>query len=372
LFQIAGKSLLEYNLDLIAKFAVTSPVEEVLIPVQYQAEKIIDFVSKLSYPFRIECVDPESIGENCFLGTADAVWKLSPQLSRTDAVVILSGDIMSNFSLSHLVDAYYKNKKDHDALGTLGLTSLPVNDALGKYGVIEVDDAQSSLPQIRAFYEKPLTFEVLPSSAIHGSHRAHRVIINPSFYVFATDLLSRENDGIDFGAHIFPHWRESFQSDLYGVMLDGYWNDVGSPDQVKLAAMDILDGKIAVKKDMEYQRTIFCLLGRGTGAENAFLFNTLLSEGYMLKPYAYIYHSLLGKQCKVGERTGIVHSVLGDNVRVGDDVHLDNVVVAPGESIPDATNLSHVVVYDNHTWRATERSHAMVPDLSIGQTTKTF
>src|SRR5688572_17227903 len=86
----------------------------------------------------IDILPPQQrIAEHWYLGTADAVYQniYSIEKERPDYVVILAGDHIYKMNYRTLIDYHLEQRADV----TVGALRVPVAEAAGQFGVIQVD-----------------------------------------------------------------------------------------------------------------------------------------------------------------------------------------------------------------------------------------
>jgi glucose-1-phosphate adenylyltransferase len=188
----------------------------------------------------IEILPPQKrVGENWYLGTADAVYQnlYSLERERPHWFIILSGDHIYKMDYGKMLDVHIARGAEL----TVAAIEVPLSDSR-RFGVLAVDDDN----RVTGFEEKP---EDAPPTAW-----------NPGFclgsmgvYIFDTDLLVRElvrdaeeSTSHDFakdiiprlvqgGARVYAHlfWDENKKESKY-------WRDVGTLDAYFEASMDLV------------------------------------------------------------------------------------------------------------------------------------
>lgn len=158
--------------------------------------------------------------EEQLLGTAGGVKKVAPLLS--DTFVVIAGDALTDVDLGALV-AYHREK---GALATIALR--PVDDPRHFGMVVTAPDGR-----ITGFQEKPQPEEALSRMA------------NTGIYVFEKEILDLVPAGevYDFGKQLFPRLVAEGLP-FYGYHMKGYWCDVGTLLQYRLAHQDVLEGAV--------------------------------------------------------------------------------------------------------------------------------
>ncbi len=161
------------------------------------------------------------------LGTAGAV-KNCRDFPDDTPFLIMSGDSACDFDLNRLMSR-------HRGGVTIALTS---RDTPLAYGLVVTGTDGS----IAGFLEKPDWDRVVTDR------------ISTGIYVLDPDILSHIPDDtpFDFGKDLFPTLMKKGVP-MQGVMMEGYWRDIGTPRDYYQANLDALDG-------------IYCLPGESSTA----------------------------------------------------------------------------------------------------------
>ncbi|HEV7537060.1 MAG TPA: NDP-sugar synthase, partial [Acidimicrobiia bacterium] len=231
------------------------------------------------------------------LGTAGSVRNAAAELD--DTFMVISGDVLSDIDLGSVVKAH----RSSGALATIALRRVenPVD-----FGIV----ITSADGWVERFLEKPTWGQVFSDT------------INTGIYVLEPEILDLipEHEPVDFSEAVFPAALKRGLA-IQGLVVDGYWEDVGTVDAYHRAHRDVLDGRVAV--DIPGFR-----LGDGIW----------LGEGSEIDPAATVDGpAIIGAYSRVEAGAHLAeYTVLGSNVRVGADsfiersvVH-DNVYLGPG------------------------------------------
>lgn len=202
---VAGRPFLWYILTYLKRFDVT----RVILSVGYLKEVIFRWIEEHGgeWPFEIDYAAEESP-----LGTGGAI-RLALSKCREDYAVILNGDTFFDVDLNCLI-------RERDAAVTLVLKRL--ND-FDRYGAVEMD-VQSSA--VTAFREKCHCEDGLINGGVYRvDRRLPDMSPLPERYSFETDVLQ-------------PLSKEGAVS---AIVCDGYFIDIGVPDDYKRAQIEFLD-----------------------------------------------------------------------------------------------------------------------------------
>ena len=190
-------------------------------------EDVIVTVAFLPQAIRSHFGDGESLGinveysvEESPLGTAGSVRLAADKLD--DTFLVISGDALCDFDLGQLV----KFHEQRGAAVTIGLKS--VENPL-EFGIVVTDDDG----RIERFLEKPSWGQVFSDT------------INTGVYVLEPEVLQHvpTDRPFDFSKELFPLLLEMGRP-LYGLPMEGYWQDIGNLDQYRQANFDALEGHV--------------------------------------------------------------------------------------------------------------------------------
>ncbi len=212
---LANRPIMLHILELLQKHGIN----DLVLLLYHQPEIIKNFFGDGSeFGVRITYVTPLED-----LGTAGAVKAAAKYLD--ERFLIISGDLLTDFDLSRVLDFHQKKK----ALATITLTS--VKDPL-QFGVV-ITDKQG---RITKFLEKPGWGEVFSDT------------INTGIYVLEPEVLDLipEGENRDWSKDIFPTMLAD-KSPLFGCNIQGYWADIGNTDAYLEACRDITGKKVGVR-----------------------------------------------------------------------------------------------------------------------------
>ena len=184
--------------------------------------------------------------------------------------------------------------EEHGALATVALT--PVENPL-EFGIVITREDGS----IDRFLEKPTWGQVFSDT------------INTGIYVFEPEIFDYIPDGrsVDFSSDVFPKLLADHRP-LYGPVVEGYWEDVGTLDAYLRAHKDVLDERLQL--DIPGFR-IGDAVWLGEGAE-------VSPDAEVVGPVVIGPGSKIEAGCRLGQYT-----VLGSNVRLLADAQIERTVV---------------------------------------------
>ncbi len=209
---IVGKPCMEHILELLARHGFA----DVIVTVAFLPQAIRTYFG-----------NGETLGleigysvEESPLGTAGSVRLAAGRLD--DTFLVISGDALCDLDLTRLVEFH----REKQASVTIGLKS--VGNPL-EFGIVVTDDEG----RVERFLEKPSWGQVFSDT------------INTGIYVLEPEVLRHvpTDRPFDFSKELFPLLLEMGRP-IYGLVLEGYWQDIGNLDQYRQANFDALDEKV--------------------------------------------------------------------------------------------------------------------------------
>lgn len=231
------------------------------------------------------------------LGTAGGV-RAALGDALDDDVLVLSGDAISDMDLSALI---HRHRDSHAAL-TMALTR---REDPREFGLVDLDDRG----RVRRFQEKPAWGDVFGD------------LVSTGIYVISPRVLRGIPDGpVDWSADVVP-WLLRDAIPVAGVLMDGYWEDVGDLDAYRQVQSDALAGRVRLRLPG---------IDRGDGV--------WVGDGTDISPEARIESpAIIGARVVV--EAGVVvgpGSIIGDNALLRRGALLERAILLPGVTIgPD-------------------------------------
>ena len=130
---------------------------------------------------------------------------------------------------------------------------------------------------------------------------------------------------------IFP---ELIGDGLYGIRLEGYWIDIGTPDRFLEANWDILEGRVQTVIGDRLGEPLMVGEGCEISSEAELRAPCVVGRDSRVEPDAVVERSVLLEGCTVGERARVTNSILSGRVTVEPGAELDGAVIGEGESVP--------------------------------------
>jgi len=328
---IAGKYRL---VDIPISNCINSGIREICLLTQYNSVSLHQHIGN-TYRFdqfsgghvRILAAEQTPDSEGWFQGTADAVRRSMRYFmeSKTEIVVILSGDQLYRMDLKEVIESHIKSGAD------LTISTKPVGRAeAGDLGIMKVDETG----RIVRFAEKPGDSPLLDELRA-PLYDDERFLASMGIYVFNKEVLKDllcNSEEIDFGKHIIPGAIESHK--VHSYIFDDYWEDIGSIRSfwaANLALTDPLPSFSFYESNAPvYSRMRYLPPSKINQCD---LKRCLLSDGCIISGKR-IKRSVIGLRAVVGEGTEIEDSVImgADYYEHGDVVHESGIPLGIGRN----------------------------------------
>jgi mannose-1-phosphate guanylyltransferase len=238
-------------------------------------------------------------------GTAGAIRFAADQLGNEleDRFLALNGDVLTDLDLTALLRAH----TDRAARATIALH--PVEDS-SAFGLVHTGREG----EVLQFLEK--TGEAAPGEVNAGMYVLARSVLE---LIPAVENVSIERD-------VFPRL---VGEGLHGLLLDGYWMDIGTPQRYLQASWDILEGRVETRVEPT-------------------------APGVLVAPTAEVAaaatigpRAVLAPGCRVGPGAEVRESVLLDGSEVGEGVRVSGSILSPGASIAAGAEVKGAVAAAN-------------------------
>ncbi|HWA53916.1 MAG TPA: NDP-sugar synthase [Solirubrobacterales bacterium] len=235
-------------------------------------------------------------------GTAGAIRFAADELGEglEDRFLALNGDVLTDLDLTALL-------RSHEERGARASIALhPVEDSAA-YGLVRSGEAGA----VEAFLEK--TGEAVPGEVNAGMYVLERSVLE---LIPPSEEVSIERD-------VFPRL---VGDGLHGLLLDGYWMDIGTPERYLQASWDILEGKVETRVEPTSPGALIA-----ADAE--------VAEGATIGPRA-----VLGPGCRVASGAEVADSVLLGDCAVEEGAVVQGSILAAGVTVPAGAVLAGAVV----------------------------
>ncbi|MCU1393695.1 MAG: Mannose-phosphate guanylyltransferase Phosphomannomutase, partial [Ilumatobacteraceae bacterium] len=256
------------------------------------------------------------------LGTAGSVGNARHLLD--ERFLVISGDVMTDIDLG----AIMRFHDEHKAVATIGLT--PVENPLDFGIVITREDGS-----IDRFLEKPTWGQVFSDTINTGIY-----VLDPAIFEFIP-----EGRSVDFSSEVFPALLAAGRP-LYGAVMKGYWDDVGTLEAYLSAQFDALDQKVAVDlPGFRINDGVFIGEGAEVSPEAHVLAPAVIGPGCKIEAGCKIGdYTVLGSNVRVQAEAQIERCVLHDNVYVGSRSRMRGAIIGRTTSIRNNVRIDEGVV----------------------------
>ncbi len=371
--------------DFALSNAINSGIRRVGVLTQYKAHSLVRHLRDGWCGFKRalgEFVDvlpaSQRIDAGWYRGTADAVYQNIDIIRdlKPEYVLVLSGDHIYKMDYGAMLALHV----DVEADLTISCVEIPVEEAAGTYGVLQVD----SSGRVIAFEEKPAIPSQIPG-------QPGMCLASMGNYVFATGLLyeqlihdaDNEKSDYDFAKNIIPEAIRKHRVFAYPYRdpetgKRAYWRDVGTLDAYWQANIELLD--IEPELDL-YDSEWPILTDQPQLAPAKFVFNnddrrgmavdSMVSGGCVISG-AKLDRALLFSNVKVHSYAYVEQSVVLPDVSIGRHARILRAIIDRGCVIPE-----HMVIGENHEedrkrgFRVTEKGIVLVTPDMLGQSIHT-
>jgi mannose-1-phosphate guanylyltransferase len=239
-------------------------------------------------------------------GTAGAIRFAADQLGDDldDRFLALNGDVLTDLDLTALLGA-------HAGRATIALH--PVGDSAA-YGLVRC----GASGEVLEFTEK--TGEAVPGEVNAGMYVLERSVL---------DLIPPDEE-VSIERDVFPYL---VGEGLHGLLLDGYWMDIGTPERYLEASWDILERRVETRVEPTAPGM---LVGKDTEVAPGAKIGprVVLGKGCKVEAGTEVRDSVLLDGCTVGEAARVHGSILSAAVEVAAGATLENAVVGADERVP--------------------------------------
>jgi mannose-1-phosphate guanylyltransferase len=270
------------------------------------------------------------------LGTAGGIAFAADGIDET--FLALNGDSLRDADLGEIVRFH----KQTGAMATILLT--PVADP-SRYGLVRL----ASDGRVSTFLEKPRPEEIDTD------------LINAGLYVLEPEVLALVPAGraVSIERDVFP--RLAGEGAVFGIALDGYWLDIGTPESYLQAHRDVLERSFPTEIGGELGPDFTLVdpsasvhpgarlvppvyVGAGAVVEEGARAGSLavLGARSRLARGAVVENAVVGARAAVGAQAVVTGSIVGDAAVVGDGCEVRNLsVVGPGARLGSGNALDH-------------------------------
>jgi Nucleoside-diphosphate-sugar pyrophosphorylase involved in lipopolysaccharide biosynthesis/translation initiation factor 2B, gamma/epsilon subunits (eIF-2Bgamma/eIF-2Bepsilon) len=314
---IANVPMMRHVVRLLAKYGF----DDIVVTVAFLANQIRNYFGDGGeFGVRMRYATEDSP-----LGTAGSVRNAMDELDET--FLVIAGDVITDIDLAAVVKAH----TDREAFATIALKR--VNNPVD-FGIVITNDDGT----IERFLEKPTWGEVFSDTINTGIY-----VLEPGVFDFIP-----AGEIVDFSGDVFPAVLDQGLR-LFGTVVDGYWEDVGTLEAYRSAHEDVLSERV----DLEipgFKLRDGVWAGEGSDispdarVEGPVLVgdNTRVEAGAELRPF-----TVLGSDVVVKSNASIERTVVHDHVYVGSSARLRGAVVGRASDLRRNVHLDEGVVIGN-------------------------
>ena len=296
---LAGRPHVAYVIDWLARHGV----DDVVVSCGHLAEGMRSALAELEQGVEIRYAE-----EPDARGTAGAIRFAEDMLG--DRFLVLNGDVLCDLDLTALT-------AQHERTGARATIALyPVDDPTG-YGLVHRHDDR----EITEFLEKPDEDQIDTDEINAGAYLLERSVLD---HIPPDRAVSIERE-------VFP---ELIGDGLFGIRLEGYWIDIGTPERFLEANWDILERRVETVIGDRLDQPKMVGDGCEISPDADLRAPCVIGSGSKVEADAVIERSVLLDGCTVGRGARLTNSILSGGVTVEPGAEVDGAVVGEGESVP--------------------------------------
>ncbi|MFL5507267.1 MAG: glucose-1-phosphate adenylyltransferase [Gemmatimonadales bacterium] len=371
-------------IDFTLSNCLNSGIRRIGIPTQYQSHGLIHHVQRgwsfLDGRFNefVELLPAQqSDTGDWYKGTADAVYQNLEAFRRHDPhfILVLAGDHI--YKMDYACMLYEHVERDADV--SVACVEVPLEEAAGQLGVMEVDDEY----RVVGFEEKPEKPKLVPGRSGQALGSMGVYVFNAEFLYaeLERDAANRESHH-DFGKDIIPRLVRA-DARLFAHRLQDsctqlnagrpYWRDVGTIDafweaNIELTrvspALNLYDKSWPVwthQEQLPPAKFVFDRDDRRGAAIDSMVSGGCIVSGSTLK------NSILFSSVRVHSYCEISEAVILPEVTVGRGAKLKRVVVDQGCRVPEGLVAGHDPEADRKRFHVTDKGITLITPSMLGQ-----
>ncbi|GAB4452330.1 MAG: hypothetical protein OHK0029_03020 [Armatimonadaceae bacterium] len=315
LIPVVNRPFLEYQVALLKRHGIT----EIIFCTNYLADQIEGHFGNGS----AFGVSMQYAIEETPLGTAGAI-KNAQSLAGRDTLVVLNGDVLTDFDISSIVRFH----KEKNAIVTLTLKEVP---SPSPYGVI-ITDAEGRVQEFRE------PSEAQKKALAANPHIEYTGVdyINAGIYIMQPEALDSIPEGkpTSIERETYPHLLAS-GAPIYAIAREGYWLDIGRPEQYRQATEAILSRDIAVDVPGQWTENGYWAEESAEVDPTAHIAPTVhIGRKARISGGASIVgKTVIGPKCQIGANATVKNCILEDSVIVGEGAYLCGVILDNGAHV---------------------------------------
>lgn len=302
---VANKPILNIILEHLKSFGI----KDVVANTHYLADVIHNNLGHNNIGVNFSYVYEDQLS-----GTAGGVKKCEWFFEQGETFVVVSGDALTDVNIEKLIEKH----RSTGALVTMALKEVPLAE-VKHFGVVVVDEDH----RVIGFQEKPSVEE------------AKSNFVNTGIYVFETEVFKYipADTFYDFAKNVFPALMANNEL-MYAHVIDEYWSDIGTLNQYRLSAQDVLEGRVNI--DFGISKSDSGYISGSASLSNTVQIggNLIVGEGTCIEDDVKLQgNNSIGKNCSIAKGASLRNCILWDNVTVEAGARLDGCVIASNSKV---------------------------------------
>jgi glucose-1-phosphate adenylyltransferase len=374
-------------IDFTLSNCINSDLRRMLVLTQYKARSLDrhiaagwGFLSRQLNEYTEVLPPQQRIDEHWYKGTADAIYQNIYSIEKEDPryVLILAGDHIYKMDYGDMIRFHLANKADL----TVGCISVPLREAAGSFGVMQVDEQD----RILGFQEKPREPAPMPGDPSH-------CLASMGIYVFTARLMyellcqdaTRADSDHDFGKNIIPmmigtNRVYAFRFRDKNRKAVPYWRDVGTLDAYYQANMDLVEiDPVLNLYDREWPirtnqpqlpppKFVFSDEGYREHARRGEAHDSMVCQGCIISG-GHVRRSILSPNVRVNSYAVVESSILFEGVDVGRHCRIRKAIIDKDVQLPPNTTIGYDLDHDRHRgFTVTEQGVVVIAKAELPET----
>jgi glucose-1-phosphate adenylyltransferase len=367
-------------IDFVLSNFVNSGILSIYVLTQFKAQSLLEHLDRgwrasdfLGEHFITSVPAQMRMGEDWYQGTANSVYQNLYLIERHNPklVAVFGADHIYRMNIRQVIDVHQKK----DAQITVAALPVRIEEAAGKFGVMEVDADW----RIIGFEEKPSQPKPIPSEPDFA-------LVSMGNYLFNTEVLvqalladaQQESSAHDFGRNILPAlineqraYAYDFRKNRVPSIQKGeepsYWRDLGTIEAYYEANMDLC----SVNPSFNLYNRSWPLRTVGYGDPPAkFVFdwhdrqgmalNSIVAEGTIISG-SVVKNCVIGPNVRIHSYSQIEDSVIMDWVEVGRDCKIRHAIIDKSNIFAAGTVIGYDPVKDRERYVISDSGIVVVP-----------
>ncbi|MCI0483231.1 MAG: glucose-1-phosphate adenylyltransferase [candidate division NC10 bacterium] len=367
-------------IDFVLSNFINSGIYSMYVLTQFKAQSLMehlreawDVAGVLPDHFVIPVPAQMQMGDDWYLGTADAVYQNLQLVQRADPeiVAVFGADHIYKMNIHQMIEHH----REKDAEATVSVTPVKLEGA-SNFGVLEVDSGW----RIVGFEEKPARPKAIPEEPGYA-------LVSMGNYLFNTEALvkalyydaQKSASTHDFGRDILPAlvkegrkvYAYDFRRNRIPTPLKGeelsYWRDVGTLDAYYEASMDLravdpsfnLYNRSWPIRTVSYAappaKFVFDEAGRQGMALNSIVADGTIISGSLVRG------SVISPNVRIHSFCLIEDSVIMNRVEIGRGCRIRRAIIDKNVYVPPGTEIGYNLDKDRERYVVTESGIVVIP-----------